>query len=312
MSDAGECFRIAGSTVRVDWGDPALRATLRPALAHRAVEATSSELVITATSLAVAPGLAPPPGLRMSDTAEGLQIDEPERGLSHQLDAAGRVAVLACHDPRRLPVNERAAPFRLIFQRWLRLRGVHLLHAGAVGLPGRGAVLLVAPSGGGKSNTVLSCLVHSALQLLGEDYVAVDGAVPPRAWSVYGSAKLLAADLARFPGLADDLSAVRDEGDGKVALDLGQRHRARLGDGLPLRAILVLAITGNATSRVVPAPPGEAVKAMLTSLLMVLPAARRPLFEFTTALVRKLPAYRLELGRDPAQIAATIEEFIQA
>ena len=298
--------------MRVDWGDPAVREALRAALAHRAVHAAPPELVISATRSSTASDPAVATGMFMSDTAEGLQVDEPERGLSHRLDAAGRTAVFTCRDPQQLPVAERAAPFRLILQRWLRPRGVHLLHAGAVGLPNGDAVLLAAPGGGGKSNTVLSCLAHSSLQLLGEDFVAVDETAAPRVWSLYSSAKLPAADLARFPALATEVTAVRDETDGKVALDLSRRYRERMSDGLPLRAILVLKITGNPTNRLVPAPPGEAVKAMLTSLLMVLPSARRPLFEFTTALARKLPAYRLELGGDPGQVAATIEEFLQS
>jgi hypothetical protein len=306
-----ECFRIAGSTVQVDWCDPAVRESLRAALVHRTASAVPPDLVISASRSPTASEPAAASGLFMSDLPEGLEVDEPERGLLHRLDVAAGRAAFACREPRLLPISERAAPFRLILQRWLRTRDVHLLHAGAVGLPGGDAVLLAAPGGGGKSNTVLSCLAYSSLQVVGEDFIAVDAGARPRVWSLYGSAKLHAADLARFPTLAAEISAGHDASDGKVVLDLSQQHRERMDDGLPLRAILVLKITGAAGSQVIPATPGVAVKALLTSLLMVLPSARRPLFEFTTELARKLPAYRLELGRDPAQVAGAIQEFLQ-
>ena len=311
MNTTDECFRIAGATVRVEWGDPGVREKLHVALAHRREAPAAADLVIAAGRRAARAPVGASSGLLMHDAADGLAVDEPERGLAHRLDAGGTRATFACVDPRSLPVAECAAPFRLILQRWLRARGVHLLHAAAVGLPGRGAVLLVAPGGGGKSNTFLACLTAPALQLLGEDFVAVDGAAAgPRVWSLYSPAKLHPADLARFPALAADVAPGRDERDDKVLLDLNRRHAARFADGLPLRAILVLKIAGRPASRIVPAPPGEAVKAMLTSLLMVLPAARRPLFEFTTQLVRQVPAYRLELGTDLGQIAATIQDFL--
>ena len=248
----------------------------------------------------------------MHDAPDGLAVEEPERGLSHRLDASGTRAGFECVDPGRLPVAERAAPFRLILQRGLRARGAHLLHAAAVGVSGKGAVLLVAPSGGGKSNTFLSCLTASSLELLGEDFVAVDEAAPARVWSLYSSAKLHPADLARFPALAADVRPGRDERDDKVYFDLNRSHAGRFADGLPLRAILVLKITGTPGSAIVTTAPGEAAKAMLTSLLMVLPSARRPLFEFIARLAQRIPVYRLELGTESRQIAGTIEAFLNS
>ena len=311
MNDTGECFRIAGAVVRVEWNDPELRAGLRPAFAHRATDPVAADLVISAGRES-RPDSGPASGLIMRDTGGELVVEESEWGLSHRLELATARAVFTCRDPARLPVHERAAPFRLILQSWLRTRGVHLLHAGAVGQPGTGAVLLAAPGGGGKSNTFLSCLASSSLSLLGEDFVAVTDPGSPCVASVYGAAKLHPADLGRFPSLTGDRAGGNDVRDGKILFDLAARHAARFADQLPLRAILVLRITAGSGSRLVPASPAEAVRAMLTSLLMVLPAARRPLFEFTAQLARDVPAYRLELGGDPEQVAAAIEEFLRS
>lgn len=301
-----DCYRLAGAVVRVDWADGASRDLLGPALAHRLIAPAEPALVIRARAGEHFPNAGAPGGLLVGDEADGLSVSEPVRRMSHRLDAGGGVAEFACETPAALPGHERAAPFRLILQAWLQRRGTQLLHAAAVGLPG-GAVLLAAPSGGGKSNTTLACLA-SPLQLLGEDYVAVDGGAAPSVWSLYGTAKLHPADLARFPHL-DAMVSTPDGTDGKMLLQSGGLA-GRWGDGLPLRAILVLRITGGNETRIVPATPPDAVKAMLTSLLMVLPSARRSLFEFTTRLAARVPVYRLELGRDVRQIAAAVSGFL--
>jgi len=311
VSDAGECFRIAGAVIRVEWNDPELRAGLRPALAHRATVPAAADLVISVVRRSGSES-GPAAGLIVHETSGGLVVEEPEWGLSHRLDLVAGRAVFSCLNPARLPVHERAAPFRLILQSWLRTRGVHLLHAGGVGRPGGGAVLLAAPGGGGKSKAFLACLTSSSLKLFGEDFVAITAPAGPCVASLYSAAKLHPADLGRFPALAGEGAAGHDARDGKIIFDLAARYASRFADPLPLRAIFVLQITAGPGSRIVPAAPAEAVRAMLTSLLMVLPAARRPLFEFTAQLARSVPAYRLELGGDPGQVATAIEEFLRS
>lgn len=300
-------YRLGGAEVRVEWGDEFSRAALGPALAHRIVESTGpAALRLTVQS-----------GTEWSEGGEGkielegevgFSLRDPARRMALRLGGDGRTGGLIC-DAGALPVFERAAPFRLLFQRWLPTRGVRLLHAGAVGLPAEGAVLLVARSGGGKSNTTLACL-GSALQLLGEDFVGVDDRAEPSVWSIYSTAKLHAKDLPRFPGLAADAWETRDDLDGKAALALSHRHAARFAERLPLRAILVLHVGGESATRITPGESGEAAREMLASVLMALPEERRPLFEFITRLVRRVPVHRLELGEDRSGIPAAIGSFL--
>lgn len=305
MNSTSDRYRFANAVVEVEWADAAVRAALGTALEHRRVTDGETELLVrTLTGETYSAGERDE--LIFGEDDDGWKVIEPSRRMSHRLQTDGAVAEFRCESAATLPGHECAAPFRLILQAWLQRRAVQMLHAGAVGLPDRGAVLLAAPSGGGKSNTVLACLAHSTLQVLGEDYVAVDSATA-RVWSLYGAAKLWPKDLARFPALPDHTLTP----DGKALLQLGDRT-GRWGDGLPLRAILALRITGKRETRIVTAPPAEAVKAMLTSLLMVLPAARRQLFEFTTRLAARLPVYRLELGSDPPQIAAAVQQFLSS
>lgn len=311
MIAPAEDFRFGGETVRVNWHDQALRAALRPAVAHRAGGDGEPALTIDVVAKEFA-GIENRGGLQVQESADALDVVDAARGVATSLHDRSRHGQFTVANPGRLPLAERAAPFRLIFQAWLRAHGAQLLHAGAVALPGRGSVLLVAPGGGGKSNTVLACLEAADFAALGEDFVAVDADATPRVWSLYSGAKLAPADVGRFSGLAGALPAGRDGADGKLLFDLGASPAARFADGVPLRAVLVLRIAGGDASRLAPAAPGEAVKAMLTSLLMVLPGARRSLFEFTTRLLRRVPAYRLELGRDPAQIAGAIRRFLES
>jgi hypothetical protein len=302
-------FRLADAVVRIDWQDEALRGALGRALVHRSTAAGAAAL-----HLEVTVGRTDWPadeGLRFDEGATGLTVVDAARRIAVRVDLTGSQAQFECAGVGDLPVAEQGAPFRLIFQRWLATRRAQMLHAGAVGLPGGGAVLLAAHGGGGKSNTVLACLVGSGLQLLGEDFLAVDGAEHPRVWSLYSTAKLHAADVGGFPGLAADF-AVPAAGSEKALLTLGRRHQTRFADGMTLCGILVLQVTGRRDSRLVPTPPADAVKEMLTSLLMVVPSARRGLFEFTTRLAGRLPVHRLELGTDLRQPPRIIQDFLEA
>ena len=309
MKTVSEFYRLAGGLVRVDWEQEELRSILGPALAHRLVPADEARFRIRVRRDLREWPAAGDNTLQVKDDETGLTVLDGLQSVSHRVEAGNTEAEFACATPLRLPGAERATPFRFILQRWLASRQVQILHGGAVGLPGHGAVLLAARGGGGKSNTMLACL-NSPLQVLGEDYLAVDDAAHPRVWALYNTAKLHPPDLARFPELAREVDRVPDTVSDKLVLQLAARHGERWADGLPLRAILVLKITGSRASRIVPAKPMEAVKEMLASPLMILPAARRPLFEFINRLAHSLPVHRLELGTEPPQIAAAIHQFV--
>jgi hypothetical protein len=309
VSECVDYFSLAGATVAVRWPSPAVQAELGAALQHRRIASGAAALSLRVRAQRPPPAAGEPAGMVVSDQDALFSVTDTLANVGQGIDLERASGWMAFDGRQPLPLAEQAAPFRYVFHRWLGARGTHILHGGAVGLAERGAVLLAAPSGGGKSNTLLACL-SSRLQLLGEDYVAVDDAAEPRVWSLYSSAKFYPGDLARYPGLDPGPGLVRDPREPKVMLQLGSVPAARFADGLPLRAILVLGVVPGEASRVMPAAPGEAVKALLTNPLMVLPAARRRLFEFITGLAGRLPVYRLELGRDPAQIAGVVDRFL--
>src|SRR5205823_136180 len=80
-------------------------------------------------------------------------------------------------------------PLRHILHLWLASRGVQFVHAGAVGRPS-GGCLIVGKSGSGKSTSTLATL-GSELLYAGDDYVGVSVTTGgAHVHSIYGCGKL--------------------------------------------------------------------------------------------------------------------------
>ena len=89
---------------------------------------------------------------------------------------------------------------RNILHWWAASTSGQLIHAGALGRPD-GGVLLLGAGGAGKSTTTLASL-GSALRIAGDDFNLVDTAEPVTVHSLYSGAKLADAARSRFPELA--------------------------------------------------------------------------------------------------------------
>jgi pectin methylesterase-like acyl-CoA thioesterase len=84
----------------------------------------------------------------------------------------------------------------------------------------------------------------------------------------------------------------------------------RVVAGMPLRAIVVPRITGQATTRFEPCSTFDAVVAMLPSTVAQLPAASNEDCDRMVALAEKLPAYVLQLGTDICGIPAALTTLL--
>lgn len=189
------------------------------------------------------------------------------------------------------------APFRTVLTWWAADRGLALLHASAVATP-TGAVALAGTSGAGKSTTAVRCLM-AGLDLLGDDACLVRCAPEPVVHSVYRFAKVdtpLVEPLA--PPLSRALPWITDE----CVIDPGPRHRSQA----PLRAILLPQITGGADSRLVPITRTEALRILGPTTLVEGGAPSGGALRAIIDLVGRVPAYRLELGTDPARVVDTV------
>lgn len=214
-------------------------------------------------------------------------------------------------DRSPLPYWEIGSPFRYIFHSWFAARGLQFVHGGAVG-SAAGGVLLTAKGGSGKSTTTMLC-AKAGMQFAGDDYCLAD----PRTGylhSLYNSTKLKGTeDLTRLPevtGLSRNPDSFENGGFGKAIYFLSELWNDRLVSGFPLRAVLIPTVTGGVDSRLDPCSPADALMAMMPSTVAQLPDAGQGDSERIAALVQKLPAYRLHLGTDVAQIPPLVQQVL--
>jgi hypothetical protein len=183
-------------------------------------------------------------------------------------------------------------------------RGCFLVHAGAVGFP-EGGVLLVGKGGSGKSTSSLASLVNG-WRYVSDDYCLLASKNTPYVYSLYNSAKLNAAHLEKFPTLLPGISNPKELGDEKALLFLHQHQPARLISGFPIKAVFIPRITGRPETVAVPVSPAAALQALAPSSLFQLPGTGRAEFHALAEFVKKVPCYQLELGTILDQIPQTM------
>ena len=205
-----------------------------------------------------------------------------------------------------LPWWERAAPLRGALFWALGGTGLHLVHGGAVGDRARGGVLLGGPGGSGKTTTALAAL-EAGLDYVADDYLLLD-APGARAWNIYGTAKLDADQLVRFPGLARDVTGIPPPGE-KAHYDLARHRPQALVDSLELRAVVIPRVSGGA-SELRPIGGAAALRALAPSSVFQLPFDEGAVVGGLAQLIRRLPCFELAVGDDLTELAATIDELL--
>jgi hypothetical protein len=227
-----------------------------------------------------------------------LSVFDQQRGL----------ALYWLEDASRLPYWEVGSPLQTLLNWWCERHGLQFLHAAAVGASS-GAVLLTAAGGSGKSSTALACL-QAGMGYLADDYcLAGQG----RVWSLYGTAKLVGpTDLSRFPELAGCvLNRDRSEGD-KLLLDIfGQCPQQMLLEA-PLKAVVIPRISPEPgqPSRLVPVGGSQALLALAPTTLFQLAGTHQASLSRMSHLLRTVPAFVLELGRDLAAVPSLLEALL--
>ena len=171
------------------------------------------------------------PMLLVGKSTDAYRIWAPRHG-EYIVSADGRLV------SAQIPDNGGWWWTRLLFAQVLplaaSLQGLECLHAGCVALGGR-AFALAAPSGTGKSSTLLHLVAGGAL-LVSDDVVATevhDGAV-----TVYPGPRIVGVDpaeLARVPADRRPVTATAAPDDPKTHVDLPAAHEA-----LPLAAVYFL------------------------------------------------------------------------
>ena len=225
------------------------------------------------------------------------------------LDHVRRQALIWVAADDQIPFWEEGAPFKLILHWLLGPTRLCLVHGGIVG-NGRHGCLLLGPGGSGKSTTVAACFNHG-LSVCGDDLALIEDCGSEwRAWGLYDALKLDPAGSIPVPAR---LSAVPSTPCGDKRLirytDLDPR---RFTAQMPLTALLQCIVANTPHTSIKPANPAAIMRALAPPTIFLLRGREEPTLAKIGKLVRSLPGYRLELGRDPAEAAVTLESWLGA
>jgi hypothetical protein len=231
----------------------------------------------------------------------------PRQRVMAGFDRATREAWWWIADARDLAWWEAAAPLRILLHWWAVAEGCRLIHAGAVGLDRSGA-LIVGRSGSGKSTLSLACLQSQRLRFVGDDYVWLEDGAPPRAHTLYATAKVVPGGEWRVPHVRARRAESGD--DAKMVVDVHEQYPDRIAVAVPVDVVLMPRITGG-PPRVSAAHPADVFRALAASTVLQLPDAAAA---GTLATIRRLlettETCHLDLGDDLDAAVRLVEELL--
>lgn len=319
---------LGGMSIRVRGAGGALVDVLLPALEHATVQVRADRADVTLDLFDTATSGVHPPRFPWTPRDVGPRgeiagADGDVRALFHGdllaprddfravsvFSRARAHGVLWVLSPDRVPWWERAAPLRTLLH-WSLCAPARrvLVHGAAVAGSSRGA-LLVGAGGAGKSTTAVAC-VEAGMSAAGDDYVLLDLASRV-AHPLYGTAKLADASLALVPGSA----AARLPDDGidahKRVIDLARRWPERMARPVTIDVLVLPRIGPAGRTRLRPASGADALRAVAPTTILQLPGDNRAVLAPLADLVRRLPAYVLELGGSPSDAAAVLGSLLR-
>jgi hypothetical protein len=222
---------------------------------------------------------------------------------------ARRSAVIWTADARRLPDWEDAAPLRDVLH-WACIRSPWFLAHGAAIGSAEGGVLFTGPGGSGKSTTTAAAVL-SGLQTAGDDFVLLD----PRGLEIhalYDAVKLDQDGLRRLPHFPAEVGNPARSAAGKACFRVSQACASAFAPRLRLRAIVLPRLAQADKTTVLPATESEAMRALAPSTLLLLRGGQAETAAKTAALVRSVPAFRMELGQYPAEVAGALADLVRS
>ncbi len=196
----------------------------------------------------------------------------------------------------------------LIVDAALTAAGQELVHGASLIEPRSGlAVLIVVPSGGGKTTTALA-LARGGFRLMSDDAsVLLPDRVSPRIWGMPRMLKVhrRTADLLPWVGPLTD--KWDENGEQGVSLEsIGDRIAIAEPGPVALGAIILLGPRASGGSRVAPLAKSEILTAIAHDNVAWRPAGMTPKavrrFEAFARTVAQVPAFRLSAGTDLASL----------
>ncbi len=304
---------IAGVGVRLRFASPALARLFLPALRHLPPPQGEPEAIFHVwDSASTGVAMVRPPCEKSCFTDRGDIwgfMSERFRSAFHWsewsvnlMDTASATAIFWVRRADALPYWSRSSPLRTLFHWLLERRGCQLLHAACIGTED-GAVLIIGRGGVGKSTTALTALAQG-MRYIGDDYVVVQLAPEPIAWSLYSTAKLHHQQSAGLAELAALI--VNDPDDEKAVIELYPAYATQLAVSLPLRAVLTPRITPQSHTDFAPLARAVLRQAAAFTTMTQLPHAGRRNYEMIERIVTDLPGLCIRLGSDLTAIPGAI------
>lgn len=223
-------------------------------------------------------------------------------------DRAIGIGVATLPGPMEIPPWESATPFRLFLHWAYAAANMRLTHAATLGLGGYGA-LIVGASGSGKSSTALAGLVNG-LDSVGDDYVLVEQGPRVVAHSVFTLFKQDREGFRRAGVARSEVDAAELNPLGKVELEAAKLSPKGLVDRIEIGAVLIPEVARLRRTSIEPATARQAALSLAPSSVFQLPGDAIDGFGFLASLVRRLPAFRVRLSENPAEIADAIGSFL--
>jgi hypothetical protein len=220
---------------------------------------------------------------------------------------AHRTAVSWTADARGLPDWENAAPLRDILHWACIPTACFLAHGSAIGV-GEHGVLFTGPSGSGKSTTTAAAVLFG-LQTLGDDFVLVDP-TEHEMHALYNAVKLDSDGVRQLSDLRIEPDNPSWPAADKTRFRASELRAGAFVPRMRLKAIVVPRFAHTDKSTILAATQSEVMRALAPSTVLLLRGGQIETAAKAAALIRSLPAFRLELGRDPDEVAQTLGELI--